>query len=78
MAAFKVTCTPPTLLKNAPWYAAPAQKPTLKISYLREFEVQPYLDSNEKFSLAARQLTRELETFYNKVVESNGTAKTGH
>ncbi|RUO52761.1 1-acyl-sn-glycerol-3-phosphate acyltransferase [Pseudidiomarina halophila] len=78
MAAFKVTCTPPTLLKNAPWYAAPAQKPTLKISYLREFEVQPYLDSNEKYSLAARQLTRDLENFYNKVVESNGTAKTGY
>ncbi|MGQ4277275.1 lysophospholipid acyltransferase family protein [Pseudidiomarina sp. E22-M8] len=78
MSAFKVTCEPPTLLKNKPWYAAPTQKPTLSIWYLSDFEMRPYLQSQQKISIAARQLTRDLQRFYNKVVESHGKPETGH
>lgn len=78
LAAFKVVCAPPTLLKNEPWYCAPAQKPTLAIEYLREFDIHQYQAAEDKVSISARQLTRDLQTYYNKVLESNGKPETGN
>ncbi|OZB05811.1 MAG: 1-acyl-sn-glycerol-3-phosphate acyltransferase [Idiomarina sp. 34-48-12] len=78
IAAFKVVCDPPTLLKNEAWYCAPAQKPTLTIEYLREFDIQQYQTTEDKVSISARQLTRDMQTYYNKVLESNGEPETGN
>lgn len=74
LVALRVACDPVTLIKNEPWYCAPKQKPTLTIGYLRLVETAPYQDDTA--SIAARKLTRDLESYYNKVLESNGNFKT--
>lgn len=78
IVAFKVVCDPPTLLKNEAWYCAPAQKPTLSIDYLREFDIAQYATDADKMSVSARQMTRDLQTYYNKVLESDGKPETGN
>ena len=78
IAAVKVVCAPPTLLKNEAWYCAPAQKPTLSIDYLREFDIAQYQTAADKVSISARQLTRDLQIYYNKVLESDGEPETGN
>lgn len=73
LVALQIACDPITLIKNEPWYCAPQHKPTLRINYLRLINIAPYQD--ETPSIAARKLTRDLETYYNKVLESNGNLK---
>ncbi|MCT6698234.1 lysophospholipid acyltransferase family protein [Rheinheimera sp. 4Y26] len=69
-----IQCKPSTLTKDEAWYQVPAQKPTLKIRVLREIDIQPFLQL-ESASLAARQLSRELETFYHQVMTTHGTTE---
>ncbi len=74
MMALRICCDPVTLIKNEPWYCAPRDKPTLTIDFLRAVPTTGY--QTEQPSIAARQLTRDLEAYYNKVLESNGKYKT--
>ncbi|RUO48099.1 lysophospholipid acyltransferase family protein [Pseudidiomarina aquimaris] len=74
MMALRICCDPVTLIKNEPWYCAPPKKPTLTIEFLRAVPTTSY--QTEQPSIAARQLTRDLEAYYNKVLESNGKYKT--
>lgn len=70
-----IQCKPTTLTKQEAWYQVPAQRPTLKIEVLQEFDIQPFLQQ-ESTSLAARQLSRQLESFYHQVMKSHGTTES--
>ena len=70
VTALWVDCSPVTLIKNEMWYQAPKEKPTLSVHYLKEIDTQAYRDE-EKLSIAARHLTRDLQNFYEKVLEDD-------
>lgn len=61
--ALKISCQPSTLTKQEHWYNVPATKPTLAIHYLQDIAIKPYCEQDSA-SLAARQLTRDLQHFY--------------
>ncbi|MBP57675.1 MULTISPECIES: lysophospholipid acyltransferase family protein [Idiomarina] len=71
ITALRVDCVPVTLIKNEAWYCAPQQKPTLSVHYLGEIDSAVYCNA-EKLSIAARQLTRDLQNYYEKVLEDDG------
>ena len=64
--ALKINCYPRTLRKGEPWYNSPPQKPTLSIKYLREIHLDDYY-ANHCISQSSRQLTRDLEDYFQKV-----------
>lgn len=70
-----IQCKPTTLTKQEAWYQVPPQRPTLSIQVLKEIDIQPFLQQ-ESASLAARQLSRELETFYHQVMTTHGTTES--
>ena len=70
VTALWVDCSPVTLIKNEMWYQAPKEKPTLSVHYLKEIDTQAYRDE-EKLSIAARHLTRDLQNFYEKVLQDD-------
>lgn len=68
--ALYIRCWPSTLTKQEQWYQVPATKPTLTIRYLRHIALDDYLTASSP-SLAARQLTRDLQQFYQQVVQDD-------
>lgn len=70
-----IQCKPTTLTKQEAWYQVPAQRPTLSIQVLKDIDIQPYVQQ-ESASLAARQLSRDLETFYHQVMNTHGTTES--
>ena len=74
--ALYICCEPSTLTKQEQWYQVPATKPTLRISYLQDIAVDTYLEQQASASLAARQLTRDLQNFYQQAVKQHGHFET--
>ncbi len=74
--ALYIRCQPSTLTKQEQWYQVPATKPTLSIRYLQDIQLTDYLKQMQSPSLAARQLTRDLQTFYQQVVKQHGHFET--
>lgn len=74
--ALYIRCQPSTLTKQEQWYQVPANKPTLSIWYLRDIQLADYVLQPESPALAARQLTRELQHFYQQAVDQHGFFKT--
>ncbi|MDV6316405.1 lysophospholipid acyltransferase family protein [Idiomarina sp. HP20-50] len=70
ITALRIDCSPVTLIKNEAWYCAPERKPTLSVHYLGEIESAKYCDTT-KLSIAARQLTRDLQSYYERVREND-------
>lgn len=64
--ALKIDCQPSTLRKGEAWFKSPPHKPTLSIRYLKDIDIDNYLNL-PCVSQAARQLTRDLEDFYQQV-----------
>ncbi len=73
--ALYVQCIPSTLTKQEQWYQVPAIKPTLRIGYLQTISLEPYLNAASS-SVAARQLTRDLQTIYQQAVQHHECIKT--
>lgn len=69
-----IRCQPTTLTKQEMWYQVPKSKPTLAIAFLKEIDVTQYRNS-ESPSLAARNLTRYLQHFYQQAADNNGSIK---
>lgn len=67
--ALYICCQPSTLTKQEKWYQVPATKPTLSIEYLKHIQLTDYLEYTQSPSLAARQLTRDLQHFYQQAVK---------
>lgn len=61
--AVQIDCTPITLIKDSPWYNAPAQKPTLTIQWLGEISAAAYR-AEPQLTLASRQLTEFLNHYF--------------
>jgi 1-acyl-sn-glycerol-3-phosphate acyltransferase len=59
-----ITCNPPTLLKNEPWYKIPAHRPAFVIEFFSPQSVAEIIDNNTPPSLATRQLNRQWLAFY--------------
>lgn len=70
--ALQIECQPSTLTKNEPWYRVPKQKPTLRIQYLRHIELDAELLQQPSTSLAVRKLTKQLQHFYQQVLQQHG------
>jgi len=71
ITVLSVSCLPVTLIKNQAWYCAPKQKPTLSVHYLTEIDSALYWNA-AKLSIAARQLTHDLQNYYERVQEDDG------
>ncbi|WP_409522570.1 lysophospholipid acyltransferase family protein [Nitrincola sp. MINF-07-Sa-05] len=69
--ALLIRCEPSTLTKQESWYQVPERKPTLAIHYLKEIPLTAYL-GEVSISLAARHLTKDLQQYYQQVVNENG------
>lgn len=69
--ALSIRCQPSTLTKQEKWYNVPATRPTLAIRFLKNIHVDEYCSMSSP-SIAARQLTRDLHTFYQQVLQHNG------
>ncbi|MBU2115253.1 MAG: 1-acyl-sn-glycerol-3-phosphate acyltransferase [Gammaproteobacteria bacterium] len=65
--ALRISCQPSTLTKEEQWYNVPKRKPTLAIHFIKPIAVQSYRNLSSP-SLAARQLTRDLQDFYQQVL----------
>lgn len=65
--ALRISCQPSTLTKEEHWYNVPKRKPTLAIHYIKPIAVHSYRNLSSP-SLAARQLTRDLQSFYQQVL----------
>ena len=74
--ALYIRCQPSTLTKQEQWYQVPASKPTLAICYLQDIQLTAALQQNPSPALAARQLTRELQHFYQQAVDQHGFFET--
>ena len=74
--ALYIRCQPSTLTKQEQWYQVPASKPTLAICYLQDIQLTAALQQNLSPALAARQLTRELQHFYQQAVDQHGFFET--
>jgi 1-acyl-sn-glycerol-3-phosphate acyltransferase len=60
-----ISCTPPTLTKGEKWWAVPSRRPHFRVSpagWIRAVSWQ----GNGYRSLAARDITRRVERFYNE------------
>jgi 1-acyl-sn-glycerol-3-phosphate acyltransferase len=65
--ALCIRCQPSTLTKEEQWYDVPTLKPTLSIHFLKPIVVTSYR-TNSSPSLAARQLTRDLQRYYQQIL----------
>lgn len=74
--ALHIDCSPSTLTKQEQWYQVPATKPGLSIRYLKHLTLDNYVNESSP-SLAARQLTRDLQQFYQQVVQQHECTKAG-
>lgn len=55
-----------TLTKGAPWYRVPSQKAEITISVDAPIGIRHYIENTASYPLAARKLTSDLKTYYNK------------
>jgi 1-acyl-sn-glycerol-3-phosphate acyltransferase len=69
--ALYIDCSPSTLTKQEQWYQVPLKKPTLSIRFLKDIQLTEFFVMSSP-SLAARQLTRDLQHFYQQAVEQYG------
>lgn len=61
-----INCHPATLLKNQQWYEVSATPPHYTIQVMPTFNVAHYLSNGQLQSLAARQLTRDLVSYFSQ------------
>lgn len=65
--ALQISCKPSTLTKEEHWYNVPRSKPTLAIHFLKAIDTAGYYNLSSP-SLAARQLTRDLQNYYQQIL----------
>ena len=61
-----IHCHPPRLLKNQPWYQASKQTIQVTIECFPSLPIASYLDSGQARSKLARQLTADMQAFYQR------------
>ena len=59
-----ITCQPITLFKGNAWYRVPPSRPHWVIEVAEPLAIDPYVDSGEAPSLAARHLTQALADWF--------------
>jgi 1-acyl-sn-glycerol-3-phosphate acyltransferase len=59
-----ITCEPPTLLKDDPWYAVPPQPITLTLRFSPPLPIPPTVADKVGMPLQVRALTRHFEDFF--------------
>lgn len=69
--AVHIHCQPRTLTREQPWWLAAPQRPCLHLRVLEKLEFNQYVGQSSA-SLAARELTRDLENYFQQVVTTNG------
>ncbi len=65
MTPVLIECTPTTLTKHHRWYHVPAKRVQLNIEVRDVIPIEPYVCADNP-SMAARQLTKDLCTYFNK------------
>jgi 1-acyl-sn-glycerol-3-phosphate acyltransferase len=59
-----ITCEPPTLLKDEPWYAVPPRPVTLTVRFLPPMTVPKAVTDKGEMPLQVRALTQYFEDFF--------------
>ncbi|QEI14014.1 1-acyl-sn-glycerol-3-phosphate acyltransferase [Cellvibrio japonicus] len=65
-----IRCEPATLLKDQQWYEISAQPPHYTLRVMPEFPTAHYMAQGELQSVASRQLTRDLEAYFTRLLQS--------
>lgn len=65
-----INCTPPTLSKQDKWYQIPVRKFHMSLEARDDISITPFLD--EKPSISSRQLTKYLQEYFTKEMQTNG------
>lgn len=68
-----ITCNPPALSKEHPWYHAPARPFHLTLRVGEPLDPRQLVDDEQNRNLAARQLTRYLNTYFEEQLNHGAT-----
>ncbi|MCC7517321.1 MAG: 1-acyl-sn-glycerol-3-phosphate acyltransferase [Pseudomonadales bacterium] len=71
-----ITCEPPTLLKDEPWYKIPAQKPVFSVKIFPALATSTLIEASASPALATRQLNRYLLNFYQQQLHPRSNSPT--
>ena len=58
-----ITCDPPTLVKGEKWWMIPARRPKFRVAFGDRIDAKGWFGCEHR-SVAARQLVRQLEAYY--------------
>lgn len=67
-----IDCAPSTLTKREKWYNIPRRRFHLRIEVLAPIHASQWIEANAAHTIAARQLTQALETFFTQELERDG------
>jgi 1-acyl-sn-glycerol-3-phosphate acyltransferase len=66
-----ITCRPPTLLKGQPWHDVPDQRARFVLRVGEPIDPAQYLDAETTVPVAARRLTADLQTLYERQLSAD-------
>jgi 1-acyl-sn-glycerol-3-phosphate acyltransferase len=69
--AVHINCQPRTLTREQPWWRAAATRPCLRLRVMQRLSFKRYPEQ-QATPRAARELTRDLEIYFQQVVTTNG------
>jgi 1-acyl-sn-glycerol-3-phosphate acyltransferase len=66
-----ITCRPPTLLKGQPWHDVPDRRACFVLRVGKPIDPAQYLDAETTVPVAARRLTADLQTLYERQLSAD-------
>src|SRR6266403_1721468 len=66
-----ITCRPPTLLKGQPWHHVPDRRACFVLRVGEPIDPAQYLDAETTVPVAARRLTADLQTLYERQLRAD-------
>lgn len=64
----RITCVPPMLTKESPWYRVPVRRGHFVIEVCEDIQVKDFSADNQSEALAARRLTGFLAQYYSREI----------
>ncbi len=71
-----IDCNPPTLTKQERWYQVPQRRFHLRVAVREPISVSSWATPGESLPIAARKLTRALETYFTQELSKNASIET--
>lgn len=66
-----ITCNPPTLNKNTPWYRVPPRAFEMTVTVLDPLPIEQLVSQPESSPIGARRLTEALQSYFTKALHAH-------